>query len=172
MIASIHCFNPLSIDLLITSIADLDPDQFNAIITKPESTFSMMHLNARSLNQNLTNLTDFLTTIDVTFSIIGISETWLQSSSASTHIDVYNFISKCRSDRPGGGVGLFIGSHLDFKQRTDLDFFNSDILESIFIEIRRPNLNNIIIGTIYRPPSADAELFVSKLDELLNKFSK
>ena len=89
------CFNPLNTDSCITSIADLDPDQqflhqyhsnyyvpdqFNAIITKPESTFSMMHLNARSLNQNLTNLTDFLTTTDITFSIFGISETWLQSS--------------------------------------------------------------------------------------------
>ena len=72
----------------------------------------------------------------------------------------------------GASIGLSIGSHLDFKQRTDLNFFNSDILESIFIEIIRPNLNNIIIGTIYRPPNADAQLSVFKLDELLNKLSK
>ena len=38
--------------------------------------------------------------------------------------------------------------------------------------LRRPNLKNIIIGTIYRPPNCDAQLFVSKLDELLNKFFK
>ena len=45
-------------------------------------------------------------------------------------------------------------------------------METIFIEILKPNESNVIIGTIYRPPNADIELFISKLNELLTRISK
>jgi hypothetical protein len=42
------------------------------------------------------------------FSVIGVTETWLNDSSAQlVNIDGYDFISKCRQNRAqGGGVGL------------------------------------------------------------------
>ena len=48
----------------------------------------------------------------------------------------------------------------------------SDILESIFVEILRPNHSNIIIGTIYRQPNTNVDLFITKLNELLGKLGR
>ena len=133
----------------------------------------MIHQNIRSLNQNLTSFTDFLSTIDLDFDVIGITETWLQNSIEYTpFIEGYNFIHKCRSSKAGGGVGIYIKSDVVFKQRPDLDFYDSDILESIFVEILRPNQSNIVIGTIYRQPNTNVDLFNTKLNELLAKLGR
>lgn len=40
--------------------------------------FSILHLNIRSLEYNLSNLTDLLNNVDIKFSVIGITETWLR----------------------------------------------------------------------------------------------
>ena len=53
-----------------------------------------------------------------------------------------------RTDRSGGGVGLFVNNNINFKLRPDLSTFDSQIMESLFIEIIRPKLSNIIIGNI------------------------
>ncbi|XP_031571341.1 uncharacterized protein LOC116305543 [Actinia tenebrosa] len=185
-------FNPLMLEKNIAANSDLDPDvqylnipnsnyyiseQFNEITCNDNnnSKFSLLHLNARSINQNLTKLTDFLTTLDLTFSLIGITETWLDkrnSSSDYINIEGYNFIQKSRDDRPGGGVGLFIKDDINFKIRNDLTVFDSQILESIFIEIIRPHQRNVVIGVLYRPPNSNFQMFMNKLNEILPKFSK
>ena len=185
-------FNPLIDTSTIASSIDLDPDeqflhpsvhsssyfvidQFNELISKPDTNaFSMIHLNARSLSQNFDKLTDLLHTIDLDFSVIGISETWIRAKtdySDYIQLDGYTFTHNCRSERNGGGVGIYVNNSSSFKQRKDLDVFNSEIMESIFIEIIRPKQSNIIIGTIYRPPDSDIQLFIDNLANLLAKIS-
>ena len=55
-----------------------------------------MHLNIRSLTRNIENLSDYLLCLAHTFSIIGLSETWLNENSCLTQIPGYNFISQNR----------------------------------------------------------------------------
>ena len=72
---------------------------------------SLLHLNARSINHNLTNLTDFLTTINHNFTIIGITKTWLYNRDQNSDyiiVSGYNFFHEPRDDRSGGGIGLLI----------------------------------------------------------------
>ena len=46
------------------------------------NTFSLLHVNARSLNKNYDDLSTFLTTLkNFRFSVIGVTETWLHSNS-------------------------------------------------------------------------------------------
>lgn len=78
-----------------------------------------MHINARSIRHNLSELTDFLTTLDNGFPIIGISETWLTSNLDDVHIDGYSFHHKCRVDKHGGGVGIFVNSFIKHTPRDD-----------------------------------------------------
>ena len=72
------------------------PDQFNELsATNGNSVLSLLHLNIRSLNQNLTNLIDFLKTLKLGFSITGISETWLDGKNQNCDyigIEGYNFV--------------------------------------------------------------------------------
>ena len=116
-------------------------DQFKDIFSQKfsnSSCLSFLHVNIRSLSRNLCGLTNLLVNVKHNFSVIGISETWLQNSSHSVDIDGYTFVHKHRPDKVGGGVGLYITSELDYKLRDDLAFADQQCFESLFIEICRP----------------------------------
>ncbi len=66
------------------------------------------------------------------FSVIGISETWLQDSSHHVDINGFNFVHTHRSERTGGGVGLYIASAFEFKTWADLCFEDNATVESLF----------------------------------------
>ena len=132
----------------------------------------LQQLNIRSLNQNLTKLTDFLKTLNLDLSIIGISETWLDGKNQNCDyvgIEGYNFVHESRTDRSGGGVGLFVNNNINFKLRPDLSTFDSQIMESLFTEIIRPKLSNIIIWNIYRPPNSNMQMFIDKMNTIMSK---
>ena len=103
------------------------------------------------------------------FSLIGISETWLNDSSSSVDIDGYSFVHKSRENRSGGGVGLYVFSNVNFKFRCDLDFSLPNVAESLFIEIVQPQGKNIVAGVIYRPPNQNVDEFLTMTNELLSK---
>ena len=44
-------------------------------------------------------------------------------------------------------------------------------MESLFIEITRPQRKNFVVGTIYRPPNKNVNDLVSKMNEVLLKVS-
>ena len=103
-----------------TSLNDLSSDaceyftehQFNNMLTTEDprihDSFSLLHLNIRSLQCNANKLTDLFSNVNFKFSLIGISETWLNDSSPSVDIDSYSFVHKGRENRSGGGVSLYV----------------------------------------------------------------
>ena len=113
-----------------------------------------------------------LTSINNSFSVIGISETWLQDSTHHVNIYGYNFEHIYRTDKTGGGVGLYIIPTLQYKIRNDLCFGNSFTVESLFIEIFNPEGKNAIVGVMFRPPSQNLADFISKLNILMGKISR
>ena len=62
------------------------------------------------------------------FPIVGISETWLDDCYHFSDIVGYNFLHKPRVTRVGGGVGLYIGEHLNYKEDPDLAFPVDEVL--------------------------------------------
>ena len=133
------------------------------------SDFTLLHLNIRSISNKLDNFSNFLGRIALNFSVIGITETWLDDISHSSDIPGFNFIHNHRVDRVGGGVGLYLADHLNFKQRAD---FSDGCAESLFVEINRTKEKNIVIGVIYRPPDWKLRDFISELDQLVNVISR
>ena len=91
----------------------------------------LLHLNIRNLSRNIDSLTNMMAEINAKFSVIGISETWLQDVSHTVDIDGYNFVHNHRSDRTGGGVGLYLTSELVYKTRNDLKLFDQQCAESL-----------------------------------------
>ena len=185
-------FNPLisTIDQHLTCSDDLDPDlhfntnsrcdyfnedKLNNILSKDgqsDSNFSLLHLNVRSLRNKVDYLTLLLANLKINFTIIGISETWLQNDSHDVDMIGYEFIHKNRPDRSGGGVGLYLSNNCDFKVRDDLSGSDADVMESLFIEIVRSNEKNIVVGVIYRPPNTNVDAFMSKHCEIVEKLSR
>ena len=76
-------------------------------------TFSMMHLNVRSIPCNLSKLSLYMGNLNINFDIIGLSETWLNDSNKDVYcLDGYNHVSLVRPDGIHGGVSLFISAFL------------------------------------------------------------
>jgi len=98
-------FNPFSRNnngkTYLTLNSDLDPDQnyYNQIITQVESCdyhdedtfkcmtkdskgdeFSVLHLNTRSILNKFDDLKAYLNSLEYEFSVIGLSETWLNQN--------------------------------------------------------------------------------------------
>ena len=97
-----------------------------------------------------------------------LNETWV--TKANEHmIDIphYQFISKHRPNKKGGGVGLLVQDELQFRTRNDLKLDYDSDLEYQFIELKSKT-RNIIVGSMYRPPQSKEKEFLkdySKLNE-------
>ena len=105
--------------------------------------FSLLHLNARSLQRNFKNWQSYLMTLEYEFTAIGVSETWLRDFICDLYnIPGYNFIENHRSHRSGGGVGIYLNKNIQFSIRYDLSE-SDNLLESVFIEIQIDALQSI-----------------------------
>ena len=134
------------------------------------SAVNMTHINARSLKKNFDKILSLISNISGTLTAIAISETWLTESLQDVFfISGYDFISKQRTEKIGGGVGIYVNSSLNYIVRNDLCRM-TNYIECVFIEIVQDNDTNIVIGCIYRPPSSDhlcVETFNSDFSEIL-----
>ena len=68
------------------------------------------------------------------------------------NIPNYSFLSKSRSSKRWGGVGIYVNKTYNYKERTDWSIFYDGIFENNFVEIETNNFEKTLIGVIYRPP--------------------
>ena len=67
------------------------------------------------------------------FSVIGISEMWLNIDNESqTQLPGYSFVNNNRNAKTGGGVGMFISSVINFHVRNDLNLQRDGIFREYF----------------------------------------
>ena len=65
---------------------------------------------------NFDQLNSFLRNINIPFSVIGVSETWLTHCTADlANITGYNFVSNHRKSKTGGGVGIYLQQNSNFQ---------------------------------------------------------
>ena len=143
--------------------------QFHNIIKDfNNDTFSLLHLNIRSLNKHFDELQSFLDNpSNKQLSVIGLTETWLShDSNLPFLIDNYDFVFKNRQGRVGGGVALYVLKSLNYVLHDNISIMNN-VLETLFIEIMNPGGKNIIVGVIYRPPNNNPREFLTQFSDLL-----
>ena len=93
--------------------------------------FSLMHLNIRSSPKNLDKLSNYLAMLDVHFSVVGLSETWLNSDTLGLYeLDGYKSIHLARPLRKGGGVSLYIGRDYDYTEKPEMTYATSTKMHS------------------------------------------
>ena len=143
----------------------------NDIKLDRDSSFSLLHMNARSLNKNFESMELLLHSLDYfPFSVIGISETWLHNNSPSIfNLQNYTMYRSDRQHNHGGGVALYAHNNINSKLRPDLSIDGS---ESMFLEIINENNKNTIVGVIYRPPKNCIDSFLDNFDQFLHKISE
>ena len=60
-----------------------------------------------------------------------------------------------RSDRPGGGVIVYVRDTLSCKRRIDLE---AQYLESVLVELQVKS-KKVLLGGFYRPPNSNSNYF-------------
>ena len=109
-------------------------DLRNRLVSFGDKTnFSIINFNARSLIRNFDQLNSFLRNINMPFSVISVSETWLTHCTAElANITGYNFVSNHRKSKTAGGVGIYLQNDLEYKLPTECKFSHPDVIESLF----------------------------------------
>lgn len=135
---------------------------------------SIINLNIRSLANKLDRFNHLLDTLKQPFSIINLTETWLNEHKGGENFGLtnYNFVCSNRINKRGGGLRIYVSNDFNFKRRPDLDIIEDEIIETLFIEIISTSRKNIIVGTVYRPPNGNFDMFENKLNEILTKVDK
>ena len=135
--------------------------------------FSLFHLNARSLVKNQDALAHLLANINHKFSVLAITETWVKESNVNDlSFEGYNFVSNHRANRIGGGVGLFIDQNFSYKILPKFNVSDGNIIESLFVEIFIPQHKNMVIRVINHPPSENTLEFIEKVNEIISGVTK
>ena len=165
-------------DLLLNQMNDLDcryhfHDTLSDIIDNKNKTekITILSYNVNSIPHNLENfldveINDFISNID----IFALCETKLNDDIESLYnIDNFKLYTNNRN-RHGGGVALYINDRFkNHKLRNDLTTQSPDF-ETLFVEIENCN-NNILCGSIYRPPNGNIINFLDILSDLLERLT-
>ena len=91
--------------------------------------FSILNLNIRSIVNKLDSFKILLESLKHSFSIISLTETWLDNENCTDfNLDNFSFVCTNRDNRKGGGVELmYISDDLNFKLRPDLNIHINNI---------------------------------------------
>ena len=111
---------------------------------------SFLRLNIRSIRNKFDALINYLNSLDHKFSIIALTETWINNNDGDNfEIPGYNSTKLVRQNKIGGGISIFTRDDLNVKLRNDLiPENNTGVIETIFIEIINKKSKNIIVGTM------------------------
>ena len=126
-----------------------------------------MHINCRSMKKNFSNIVNLVSTLSRSLTAIALTETWLTVLNQDTYLlPGYKFISRTRTNKTGGGVGIFISSDHLYKIRPDLCRMTCNI-ECLFVQITQKGKPSVLIGCIYRPPNTDIVSYNSEFESIL-----
>ena len=143
-------------------------DEFNRIVDTCDK-FSVMHVNSNSLLGNFDNFCELNASVNYIFDVIAVSETHLESSTEDlVNLEGYIFLSKHRTYKKKGGVGLYLKNNLNYKIRHDI-VSDYEIFELLSVEIINPLNRNIIVTVVYRPPGTDMNAFNPLMGSLCDK---
>ena len=129
---------------------------------------SFIHSNIRSIPANLNAFMSYMSNINCDFSVIGFSETWLNSSNIDTYsIDGYRHVGLTRETGKGGGVSLFICDSIMY---CELPEFNMvcEYIECVFVKLNCMG-HNFIVGVVYRAPNSNISDFNDSIHDILEK---
>ena len=112
-----------------------------------EDSFSIFHLNIRSVSKSFEKFKDFWSRHTNSFKVIVLRETWLKDENANKNslyqIPNYTPIHLTRNGSyKGGSVDLFVHNSLNCKEKRNVNKSN-DIIETLSVEIINKNKKNL-----------------------------
>ena len=132
---------------------------------------SVLHANIRSVPGNLSIFLSYMSNINLCFSVIGISETWLSPFPFDTYgVNGYRHVGLTRMLGRAGGVSLYIAEKFTYTHFSELDIVN-DHIECVFAKIHL-NGQTYITGVVYHPPNSNIVDFNNTMHSILEKVTQ
>lgn len=128
----------------------------------------MLHVNVRSIltNDKFEEFQTFLHSTDKHWSIICVSETWLDPFTEQyRQLAGYTAIFSSRQHRTGGGVCIYVCNEC-ISSTSRLVLNNIEGVEMAFTECTT-QFNKFIVGVVYRPPGTCPSKFIDEMAEIL-----
>ena len=127
--------------------------------------------------KHLDDLDHLLSTLNHKFKVVGISETRLKNCSIPHNLDIDGYTSPLLTTTKAnaGGTALYISNDQKYKPRNDLakDLYSDRELESTFCELIFDKQDNVIVGTIYKHPTMNTDVFTENfLNPFMQKVNK
>ena len=147
-----------------------DLNDFNKVIAIKQD-LAVLHLNISSLSSYINELKLLLSSFNLNFDIICITESRITKPNLPTsniHIPGYN-IEQAPTVSSAGGTLIYISQKRSYKNRPDLQIYHLKHLESTFIEILLSDKSNFIIGTVYKHPPMRPYSFNTSFSQLFKK---
>ena len=132
-------------------------------INLPRKGLKLAHINICSLRNKITEVGELLS---LGIHLLAISETHLDDTFNDEVLGVqgYNIFRRDRN-RFGGGIAVYVQNNIPVKVRMDLMV---DDIEVIWLQINLPYVKPLLIGCVYRPPSAPMD-YLDQLCLMLDK---
>ena len=141
---------------------------FNSNFSNVNVGLSLLNLNCQSLRNKFDSFECFLSTLDVSFDVICVTETWLHNDELQFFkLQGYNFTGTQRVSR-GGGAGAYVRAGLAI---TTLNVQLSGADVHSFTLAGGASTQAIQVTIIYRYPKADLAVFFVDLECFLSKSS-
>ena len=138
-----------------------------------KNNFSIFHLNVASLGKHIDELKSLLLSLKHDFDIITLTETKIKhtpSNLININIEGYQNFHTPTHTHCGGSM-IYVKNSLSAKFLPEFSKSEEGIFESIFVEIKNQN-KSLIVGTIYRHPTAGTSFMDDFLHPTLDKLDK
>lgn len=136
------------------------------------SFMNFLYLNAQSLRNSLTDLQDFINSLNYQIHVVLVTETWIKDNE-KIYYNLINFhaFHSTRPNGNGGGISIFIHNNFDTGNILFEESINNNNI--LLISLIKHQLN---IALCYRQPNnpqdLNCSLFLNKLDILLSAHKK
>ena len=152
---------------------DIEDGVINCIGNSKGVNLNILHLNIRSFNKNNDSLTLLLNDLQdrgIIVHLIGMCESFLTDTmKAMANLENYTAFHKCRVNKSGGGVSLFVHDSVTLIGPISSPF--NDNFESIMLEVMYKG-KRIQISEFNRPPNCPQSILDSGLQEIVRLSDK
>ena len=150
-----------------------NPEIAKLSTTLSGKSFSLFHVNTRSLSKNFDQLLSVLSSLTVNFDVIGITETKQQiGKDFLVNVDVNDYFMYTQPSKlASGGVAIYVKDNLDHSRIDDMCTTNNEF-EVLWIEIKNRKGKNFLCGCAYRHPNTDSNNFLEYLEKTFVKINK
>lgn len=141
----------------------IKPNRLNSLVMK--DSVNILHVNIRSIHNKFSQFELFLAHLDVNFSIIVISESWLGEYSYINKFALKNYHLLCssRPEEGGGGVCMYVADGLEARVLASTLAGAESVLASVHSSGRRI----FTVLAVYRAPAGALSPFLEDLGALV-----